>query len=93
MSRFIARAMASNKSALSRTQSHCVVRGICKPWRAKICSSRYNGKWSQYLLVMTYARTPGPGRPFSMGKAGKGAMTTEPSPPLGAYLRRIIWRT
>src|SRR5208282_493836 len=56
----------SSKSATAPFHSESVRRVICTPWRSKICSSRYNGKCSEYLEVTTCANNPGPGRPFSM---------------------------
>ena len=58
------------------------------PWRGKIRSSRYSGKWSAYLLVMTWANSPGPGRPFSIGRAGSFACSTPLSRLRHAYLGR-----
>jgi len=42
-------------------------------WRANICSRRYSGRWSAILLVTTYARSPGPANPFSIGCWGFAA--------------------
>ena len=68
--------MGSSKSATAPFHSESVRRVICTPWRAKICSSRYSGKWSAYLELTTCANKPGPGRPFSMGRAGRAACIT-----------------
>src|SRR5713101_4516068 len=56
--------MGSSKSATAPFHSESVRRVTCTPWRSKICSSRYNGRWSAYLEPTTCANNPGPGRPF-----------------------------
>ena len=72
----MARTMGSSKSATAPFHSESVRRVTCTPWRSKICSCRYNGRWSAYLELTTCANNPGPGRPFSMGRAGRAACTT-----------------
>src|SRR3954447_26751747 len=37
-------------------------------------SQRYSGRWSQNLLTMTWASSPGPARPRAMGAGGRGAV-------------------
>src|SRR6267143_1870601 len=72
----MARTIGSSKSATAPFHSESVRRVIRTPWRSKICSNRYNGRWSVYLELTTCANNPGPGRPFSMGRGGRTACTT-----------------
>src|SRR3954447_26071110 len=37
-------------------------------------SQRYSGRWSQNLLTMRWASSPGPARPRAMGAADRGAV-------------------
>src|SRR5271169_1253551 len=54
------RTIGASKSATAPFHSERVRRVICTPWRSKICSSRYNGRCSEYLEVTTCANNPGP---------------------------------
>ena len=55
------------------TQSANVERSRSSPSRSKIWLWRYSGRWSAYLETRTCASRPGPGRPRSIGRDGRGA--------------------
>jgi len=92
-SRFICATTGAPSSAAAPTQSHNVERDSETPWRAKIPVCRASGRWSAYLLTTTWARSPGPGRPFSIGWGGAGAVTTPSSQLRQAQLPRTVWST
>src|SRR5262249_20120741 len=54
--------------------SQRVLRDRLTPKRASMRSQRYSGRWSQNLLTMTWASSPGPARPRAMGEGGRGAV-------------------
>jgi hypothetical protein len=71
----------SSKSGVSSLaqeaiQPQSVARDSSTPWRAKMSSSRYSGRWSAYLLVIVWANSPGPGSPLSIGWGGLAAIAT-----------------
>src|SRR3954454_7076454 len=47
-----------------------LLRERATPYRAKICSCRYNGKWSAHLLTITCASRLAPAMLFSIGCGG-----------------------
>ena len=66
----------ASRPAAAAIQSHIVDRARSTPNRRKIPSWRYSGRWSAYLLTATWARSPGPGNPFSIGSGSRPAITT-----------------
>ncbi len=80
--------MGSSSTAASPTQSPKVWRERSTPCRAKMSTWRFSGKWSAYLAVTTWASSPGPGRPLSIGYAGITLVTTCSSHALHAYVNR-----
>ncbi len=66
----------SSRPAAAAIQSHIVERDNSTPNRLKIPSWRYSGRWSAYLLTATWASSPVPGSPFSIGSGSRSAITT-----------------
>jgi hypothetical protein len=71
--RWIASASGSSRAADLPTQPARVERSRSTPSRPNIWLCRYRGKWSAYLFTSTWASSLGPGRPFSIGREGRGA--------------------
>ena len=69
----MASASGSSSFAELPTQSARVDRSRSMPSRPKIRLCRYNGRWSPYFETSTWASSPGPGRPRSIGREGSGA--------------------
>src|SRR5947209_7317730 len=72
---------AATYSGLRRA-AHCAIqppmllRERATPYGAKICSCRYNGKWSAHLLTITCASRLAPAILFSIGCGGLPAVRT-----------------
>jgi len=81
--------LRSRGPAEARIQSQRVCLLMETPSRAKIPERRFSGVWSPYLRVITSAKSPGPGRPRSIGVVGKGAVVT----PLWHFLQLCFLRT
>lgn len=75
-------------SLAASIQAHMVLRARSTPWRSKIFSSRYSGRWSPSLLTITYASSPGPGSPFSIGCGVLVAISTWPPLPPASHARQ-----
>src|SRR5262249_30148951 len=64
-----------SSAALWASQSQRVLRDRVTPKRASMRSQRYSGRWSQNLLTITWASSPGPASPRAIGEGGREAVT------------------
>jgi hypothetical protein len=53
--------------------SHRVERRASQPWRARMASWRFSGRWSQNFETMTWASSPAPTPLRGMGSGGRAA--------------------
>jgi hypothetical protein len=60
----------ASRSAHLAIQPQSVARDSSTPWRARMSSSRFSGRWSPYLLVIVWTSIPGPDSPLPISCGG-----------------------